>query len=353
MSTARHAIYHGPGREFELAERPLPPCGPGELLVAVSLATICGSDLHTVDGRRTTPTPGVLGHEGVGRVVAVGPGRDAAWLDARVTWTLADSCGACAPCREWDLPQKCAHLFKYGHAALADGAGLNGCYATHIMLRAGTTVIRVPEALADEVVAPANCALATMVGATESLPVRCRVAVVQGAGLLGLYGCALLRAQGVPRVLVVDRNPERLRWVTALGGEPVLDSALGLLGPGGADAVWEVTGAPAVVAEGLRLLRPGGYYAWLGMVHPDSALALTGESIIRGCLTVRGLHNYAPRHLAGAVDFLSRTDGRLPWRELAGPVFGLGELPAALAAARTQRWARVGIRPGVAQMLPK
>ena len=338
-------IFHGSGVPFEFAERPLPACGKGEVLVAVTLATICGSDLHTADGRRQEPTPCVLGHEAVGRVVAVGDGRAAALVGQRVTWTLADSCGACVPCRDWHLPQKCEHLFKYGHAALDSGSGLNGCYASHIVLRRGTTVIRVPDRLPDEFVAPANCALATMVNATEQLPAPCRVAVIQGAGMLGLYACALLDARGVERIIVVDTNPERLALVESFGGEPALQTAAGFVPGGRVDAVFEVAGTSSVVPEGVRLLRPGGFYAFVGMVHPATAIELTGEAVVRRCLTIRGFHNYAPRHLERAVAFLEQHSHAYPWRSLVSDAFPLAQLPAAFELARTQRWPRVAVRP--------
>lgn len=291
MDTARIVVFNAPSAPFEFAERALPACGEGEALVAVTLATICGSDLHTADGRRQEPTPCVLGHEAVGRIAAVGPGRDPALVGRRVTWTLADSCGECVPCRDWHLPQKCEHLFKYGHASLEDGSGLNGCYASHILIRRGTKLVPIPDALPDRFVAPANCALATMVNATEQLPDPCEVVVIQGAGMLGLYGCALLHARGVERVIVVDTNSERLALVERFGGEPALRTAEGLVPAGRVDAVFEVAGTSAVVPEGVRLLRPGGCYVFVGMVHPATALALTGEIVVRRCLTIRGFHN--------------------------------------------------------------
>ncbi len=345
MTTARIAVFKGPGHPLEFQDLPLPQCGVGEVLVAISCATICASDLHTIDGRRREPTPCVLGHEAVGRVIAVGAARAPALMGQRVTWSLADSCEGCEPCLDWDLPQKCDHLFKYGHAPLSDGSGLNGCYASHILLRRGTAVVALPDTVPDEVAAPANCALATMVNATERLPTPCRLAVIQGAGMLGIYGCALLRARGVVRVVVVDTNPSRLELVAAFGGEPALGSAAGVVNSGQADAVFEVAGTSAVVEEGVRLLRPGGFYAWVGMVHPATPLAFTGEAVLRKCLTVSGFHNYAPRHLAEAVAFLDRHRAAYPWPSLVSPVFPLPALTAALEHARSQQWLRVAIRP--------
>jgi threonine dehydrogenase-like Zn-dependent dehydrogenase len=283
MNTAQVAIFKAAGAPFEFTERPLPACGEGQALVAISLATICGSDLHTTDGRRTEPRPCVLGHEAVGRVVAVGPGRDPALLGQRVTWTLADSCGECVPCRAWHLPQKCEHLFKYGHAPLDDGSGFNGC--------------------------------------------------------------ALLHAAGLERVIVVDNNPHRLALVQAFGGEPALDSAASLAPAGRVDAVFEVAGTSAVVPEGVHLLRPGGFYGFVGMVHPATLLALTGETVVRRCLTLRGFHNYAPSHLRRAVGFLHAHHAAYPWRSLVSDVLPLAQLSAAFELARTQRWPRVAVRP--------
>lgn len=346
MTTARVAVFCGPGEPFKTADRLIhEPLQPGECLVKISLASICGSDLHTVSGRRHQPQPSILGHEGVGLVMAVGPGRDPALLGRRVTWTLADSCGNCPACRDWDLPQKCMSLFKYGHAPLSDGSGLNGCYSTHIVLRAGTKLFPLADTVSDSMAVSANCALATMVAATEPLSRGGKLAVIQGAGLLGLFGCALLKHRGWQRVVVVDTNPSRLALVSVLGGEPAHESAATLVGSGTADAIIEASGRSAVIREGMNLVRPGGHYQLVGMVHPDSQLNLTGESIIRKCLTIQGTHNYAPRHLGAAVHYLETHGQILPWDRLVSPPRSLDELGESFELASTGEWPRVAIRP--------
>jgi len=338
-------VFRGSSLPFEFREVPCPEPAPGEVLVAITRATICGSDLHTVDGRRTGPTPCVLGHEAVGRVAALGPGRDPGLLGRRVTWSLADSCGCCRPCRDWQLPQKCEQLFKYGHAPFDSGSGLNGCYASHVMLRAGTAVIPLPDSVPDGIAAAANCALATMVAATEPLSGGGSTALIQGAGLLGLFGCALLRDLGWKRVLVVDPHPDRLAAVANFGGEPLSSEDGQRFGLSSVDAVLEVAGTAAVVPEGLRLLRPGGHYAFVGMVHPNTRLDVTGEQVIRKCLTLRGTHNYAPRHLETAVGFLASETARRPWQTLVSDPLSLARLDEAVALARSGRWARVSVAP--------
>jgi len=344
VSTARISIFRGTGQPFGFSLLPLPNPGPGEVLVALDLSTICGSDLHTLTGRRHGPVPTILGHEGIGHVIAVGDGREPAWLGRRVSWSLVDSCGTCRPCTEWRLPQKCERLLKYGHAPLTEQGGLLGCYASHLMLRRGTHLVAVPDTLPDAAVAPANCALATMVAVMESLPHGTgRMAVIQGAGLLGLYGSALLRAAGWETVFVVDRQPQRLTAVPRFGGTPVLSSDPSPIPPDEVDVVIEVCGSARAVPEGLRWLRPGGHYALAGMVHPESSLSLTGEAIIRKCLTLRGVHNYAPHHLDEAIGFLDRHRDNHPWESLVSPPMPLRRLDEAFALAESGRWCRVAV----------
>ncbi|MCP4645119.1 MAG: alcohol dehydrogenase catalytic domain-containing protein [bacterium] len=355
MNNAIAQIFDGPDRPLRFTELPVPErLEPGEVLVRVDLATVCGSDLHTFAGTRTEPMPAILGHEGVGRVVAKGSGREGLAEGTRVTWTIADSCGQCPACTAYGLPQKCDALFKYGHASLDDGCGLNGCYASHILLRAGTHIVPVPNHVTNEMAAPVNCALATMVFTLDVAPGDCRSAIVQGAGMLGLYAVALLKERGAGHVFCVDVDEGRLALVESFGGiavdgrpdaypkqrDRILDVA-----PRGLDLAVEVAGYAPLVAEGVRLLRVGGHYAFVGMVHPDTQLPVTGEDIVRKCLSVKGTHNYRPRDLDEAVAFLSETADRYPFASLVSEPYALDRLPEAIEEAKSRRWPRVAVAP--------
>ncbi|HRW10043.1 MAG TPA: zinc-binding dehydrogenase [Caldilineaceae bacterium] len=346
-------VFTGAGEPMRSTNHPLPPqLNDREILVKIRLATICGSDLHTVAGERQEPTPAILGHEAVGDVVAVGRGRADIHVGDRITWTIADSCGECLPCTRYGLPQKCDQLFKYGHAALDDGSGLNGCYASHILLRPGTHIVKVPDALSDALVAPANCALATMISAVSHLPDTCETVVIQGAGLLGIYACALLHYTGVPNIFCVDVQPARLAQVEHFGGIPIdgrpeqypaAHEQILAATTHGVDGVLEVAGVSALIPEGIRLLRPGGVYGFIGMVHPHSQLELTGEQVIRKHLTLFGIHNYGPQHLEEAVAFLARTQAQYPYDKLVSPPFPLADLNEALLVAKKGDWHRVAV----------
>lgn len=340
MTHASVQIFNAAGQPFFSSQVPLPQhLASDEVLVEILLATICGSDLHTVDGRRDAPTPCVLGHEGIGRVLE--SNRSGIAVGLRVTWTLADSCGCCLPCTTWQLPQKCEHLFKYGHAPLNEGHGLNGCYASHLVLRAGTTIVPVPDELPDALVAPANCALATIVNALADLPRPCERVLIQGAGLLGIYAAAWLKQQGVTEISCVDLLSERLAAIARFGATPI---SAGQSLPA-VDLVLEVAGTSQVVPAGISSLRVGGHYIWAGMVHPQTALTITGESIVKKCLTVRGVHNYSPEHLKTGIQFLAENHQRFPFRDLISPPLKLSQLNEAFTLTRERKWQRVAVRP--------
>lgn len=290
--------------------------------------------------------PCVLGHEGVGVVVQAGQGRDSKLAGKRVSWSLVDSCGVCLPCARWGIPQKCDHLFKYGHAGLIDGSGLNGCFATHLILRPGTAVFEVPERVTDVAAVTANCALATIFAMLDCIPSEARTVVVQGAGMLGVHACAVLQWRGIEQVVLVDSSASRLASTPRFSAESLIPWDAVAFYKHLADAVLEVAGSPSAIRDGLDLLRPGGCYVLAGMVHPQSMLELRGEEIVRGCITMRGVHNYTPRHLRLALEFLESEAWRYPWDQLVSAPFGLDRIEDAFAEAGRRKWHRVAVAPG-------
>ncbi len=324
---------------------------PGEALVKILLSTICGSDIHTIEGKRKEDTPCILGHEAVGEVVAVNS-REGFKVGDRVTWTVIDSCGQCPACSDYGLPEKCHKLFKYGHASIKNGSGLNGCYATHIHIRKGTHMVRVPATISHKAAAPANCALATMVNAVSQITVEPKKVAVQGGGLLGIYTCGLLKELGVPQIFCLEVNEKRFQLIEQFGAiavdardsQKATQFILDQVGDG-VDVVFEVAGLKELIPQGLALLRPGGDYILVGLVHPDSELKITAEQIIRKCLNIKGVHNYAPRHLDEAVSFLQRNRDHFPFDAIVSPPYNLKELEKAIQEAKKQEWVRVSVKP--------
>ncbi|MDP6937221.1 MAG: zinc-binding dehydrogenase [Planctomycetota bacterium] len=334
------AVFEAPGRPLVHRSFDAPTLGAGELLVEVDLCTLCGSDLHTLRGARAAPTPSILGHEAVGRVQDAGPDAPAATGD-RVTWSIAASCGTCERCTS-GLEQKCTHLWKYGHEACTAPSELSGGLAEAIHLRAGTTVVPVPDHVPDEVAAPANCATATVAAALRSAEgVEGREVLVLGAGLLGLTAAAMARSGGAARVAVVDPDPVRRALAARFGADET--SAPG--GDAAADVVIELSGQPEAVEEGLVRAGLGARVVLVGSVSPSRPVALDPERVVRGLVRIEGVHNYRPQDLGAAVEFLGGPGASFPFVELVGAVYPLAQVDRAVAEALTGAAVRVGVRP--------
>jgi putative phosphonate catabolism associated alcohol dehydrogenase len=340
-TVARYARWDGAGRPFAVVEAQLPDVlAPGEVLVRIDLATVCGSDLHTVRGRRPSPAPGVLGHEQVGTVLAVGADAPAE-PGQRVVWSVTASCWRCDRCTG-GMPQKCRRLRKYGHEPLDDSAPFTGGFATHCVLLPGTTVVEVPDGVPDAVASPASCATATAAAALAAVPrdLDGRRVLVTGAGMLGVTAVAMAAERGA-YVIAVDPDPARRARATRFGAAEVDENP-----PGGIDVAIELSGARDSVAACLSSVDVGGMVVLAGTVTPGEPVPIDPERIVRGLLTIVGVHNYRPVDLRTAVAFLAGHHDRYPFHELVAGAHPLSDMDSAFAAALEGDAARQAVVPG-------
>jgi len=328
-STTNAQVWTG-GANFEHITVDLPDLHPGEALVAIDLATVCGSDIHTVTGRRPGPHPGILGHEAVGRIAEVGRGaRDFLGRELqcgdRVIWSVTVACGLCRRCAA-GMSAKCLNLLKTGHEPLNGSWGLSGGYASHIHLPRGITIVSVPDRVDDGAAAPVACATATVMAVMEAAgPLEGKRVLVSGAGMLGMAACAVARHRGAAAVHVRDINPDRLALARDFGAThtatPTADDDVVV------DVAVDLSGAAPAVQAALGCLDIGGRLVLAGSVSPGPAVALDPERLVRSLLTVTGVHNYEPGHLQEAMDFVAGTQHFYDWRALVERPRPLAELP--------------------------
>ncbi len=188
----------------------------------------------------------------------------------------------------------------------------------------GTGIALVPSELTDDEVAPVNCGVSTMAAVTEAAAIEPGdTVVVFGAGLLGLHGMAMARVKAADHVVAIDGVAARRALARRFGADEAraLDdleaggAGIGmriLSRRGGADVVIETAGVASALAAGLPLLRPGGRIVTAGLVVPNSVATLDASEIVRRCVTIRGVHNYAPHHLIAALDFVRKERDCLP-----------------------------------------
>jgi threonine dehydrogenase-like Zn-dependent dehydrogenase len=243
---------------------PEPVPGPGEVLVEVAAAGICGSDLEVLDGRRPAAYvdyPVVPGHEWAGRVLAAGPGvKDVGPGDPVVAEGLR-ACGVCDRCAE-GRTNICT-------AAYAEtGFTHPGALAERLVVPAGL-LHRLPANRPVEPAAllePAACVASGLLEAGMPLP-GSRVAVV-GDGPLGLLALLLLRTTAPAELVLVGARPARSAFGPGCGATQVVAATdrAALAGMAGRfDMAVEASNAPAGSATAVSLLRRGGSAVLLGI----------------------------------------------------------------------------------------
>ena len=357
------AVFEKVGSRIEIREFDLPEkIEDNAILCRTSFSTICGSDLHTITGKRSEPVPLILGHEITGKVVQMGKGIAADGfgnkldIGDRISWTIMASCGKCYYCNK-GLPQKCEKLVKYGHTSINNNLNspLLGGYGEYVYIVPGTVVFKVPDSLPDEIAAPANCALSTVINAVDTIGIENGDCVmVQGAGLLGLNACAILKEAGAKEIIITDVIDSRLEMAKEFGAtaavntkntdEEQLKKIIGdLTGGIGLDAAIEVCGFSPAVKTAVDNLRTGGRYLIAGLVTPGSLLNIDGNTITRKYLTIRGIHNYNPEHLGKALLFLEKNKEKYPFNEIVKIRFPLSGINDAVEASKSGEFIRVGI----------
>ena len=358
--SAQISQFHGVGIPFKVSEMPVSGI-PNAVLVRVSLATICGSDLHTVSGRRGAEIPCVLGHEVIGTVAAPTHLRSATdeilQEGDRITWSLTTSCGTCDYCVNRNLPQKCETMFKYGHARSEGPDAFSGGFATHILLRPGTAIYRIPDTMTDQEAVPINCALTTVVNGLANIGTYSdETAIVHGAGMLGIYAACYLHEQGYEHVIVVDTNESRLKIAKQFGATHTfnpaetsveeIDAAVKELTNGrGADLGVEVSGATVGIPNLVTWLAIGGRCLTLGYVYPNAHISVDAHQLVTKCVTLRGVHNYHHTALGDAIRFVAENRSRYPFAELIGETYPLADINTAFEHAFRQETLRVAVAP--------
>jgi L-iditol 2-dehydrogenase len=247
------------GDRTEVEERPLRPPQAGELLLKVRVVGLCGTDLFKLDNGTLEPGT-VLGHELVGEVAGTGRGVSAFRDGDRVAVPHHVACGRCALCRRGAVTM--CEAFKEN--LLAPGG-----FADHVVVKARATsraARKLPDHLADEVAVfmePAACVLR---GVHHANVAPDGVAVVQGAGAMGLLHLLVLRAAHPKlRTLVIDPIDKRRSLSRTLGAEAAASPGDGarqvlmeMSGGLGADAIFDTVGGAPLLDAALALTRPGG-----------------------------------------------------------------------------------------------
>ncbi len=267
--------YHGPRRPLRLEEIPAPAAGPGEVLVRVTAAGICHTELHFLSGLLDLGVaPLTLGHEIVGRVERTGAGVPPERVGERVALYYYSGCGRCPQCLRGD--ENLCDALRAEHGFVTDGG-----FAEWVTVPARNAV-PLPESVRDADAAPIGCGVTTAVHAAELARVGLGDwAVVYGAGTVGFGLVQVARLRGA-RVIAIGRSPAKLAAARALGADATIDAGAedvaarvrALTGGRGADAVFELVATKETMAASARALAKRGRLVFVGysedalQIHP-------------------------------------------------------------------------------------
>jgi threonine 3-dehydrogenase len=287
-STMRALRKTGPRAGADLVEVPVPSPGPGEVLIRVAAASICGTDLHIFNwepwaqGRMRT-LPLTFGHEMAGSVEAAGS--EAHHLRPG-TFVAAEGhvfCGFCPPCR-MGRSHICENLRILG-------VDFDGGFADYVVLperNAWEVDRRIPPEVAS-IHDPFGNAVhsAFIAGGAEEIPTS--TVVVLGCGPIGLFAVGVARAVGARQVIAVEPNEFRRNLAKEMGADQVIDpthedpveAVLAATEGHGAEVVLEMSGVPTVIGQGTRMLAAGGRVALLGLPPGPVSLDLTDHVIFK------------------------------------------------------------------------
>jgi threonine dehydrogenase-like Zn-dependent dehydrogenase len=349
------------GQPFEAVEFPLPEVEPGAILVRLSVANVCGSDLHGWHGRTPRSRPTIMGHEMTGRVHRLGREvtADAAGVPLRegdrIVYSYFQACGRCASCRVGDRHHCTARRIGAGRARSDRPPHFTGAYAEYYYLRPGHYALRTPETLSDFVVAPLNCALAQVLYGYHRAGFQAgETVVIQGAGGLGLYAAALARERGARTVVVLDRVAERLALAREFGADHAIDidaagdaearaARVRALTDGGGHVVLELTGRPEALAEGLAMTRAEGRYVVIGNITAGVTIPFDPSWVVHQNRRMVGVGGYQAWALRRGLEFLARTRDRYPYERILSHRYPLDRINEAFADADRGRTIRAAL----------
>jgi (R,R)-butanediol dehydrogenase/meso-butanediol dehydrogenase/diacetyl reductase len=318
-------------REITLREMPEPEPSAGKAVVEIAYCGICGTDLHAW-ASGAPYNPAICGHEWSGIVAKRGAGVAHVKEGDRVSIGIAPACGQCAECRS-GRGAYCSTAFM-GMLGVGPLAAPHGGFAPAIAVDA-SRLIPVRAGLSDAEAAllePATVAL----HAVRRTPVRLGDAcLVLGAGPIGLLTQQCARAAGAGVIVVVEPHPARRKRAEELGANAVIDPkredvaarVKGLLGPSGADVVFECAGIPQTIDQSASLAKRGGVVSLVGLANVPATIT-PGTWLVNEIRFVASL-GYLNEEFDLAMGLVQ--DGRLKLAPLHTKTVALGEMDAAFA----------------------
>jgi (R,R)-butanediol dehydrogenase/meso-butanediol dehydrogenase/diacetyl reductase len=300
------AVFQGI-KDIRVEEVDDPQAGPEDVVVAVSVCGICGSDLHTYEHGSFVAPGQIMGHEFSGEVVEAGDQVSGLQVGDRVTALPLVPCGDCPRCLEGRY-NLCASAWTTGLAY-----GRPGAFAERIQIPRsipGQNVFKLADGMSDEEGATVEPLAVAVHAVRLAGDVEGQTALVLGLGTIGQQVVQVLRANGVRRVVGIDLSELRLRAAATLGADAV-DGAAGIdraidaaLGEGEEiDVVFECSGVPKLANAALDTIKAGGTIVVLALY--DDPVTFNPTALVQKEIRMQGSIAYTSDDFGAAVELLA------------------------------------------------
>lgn len=285
-------IYPAKG-EVALRDLPAPEPARDAALIRVRSSGICHTDIDVLHARYGSGAfPLVPGHEFSGEIVALGPDVSGLVIGDRVVVDPNLSCGSCRPCLRGQH-NLCVALGAYGVSVAGGLAELTAVSSANLHLIGALPFDQA--ALAE----PMACVLN---GVSALAPRASDVALIFGAGPIGLLLAIALRTRGVSQITLADINPARLDLAVAFGFNAVASGSAELAAlRRGLDICIDATGRAEVAAGLTEYAADGGSVLFFGVCPPDARIAISPFEVFRRQLRLMGTHSLN-RNIPEALD---------------------------------------------------
>ncbi len=304
----RAALITGAG-QVELRDFPEPTPTDGGVVVDVAYCGVCGTDVHAYAAGHDY-SPAICGHEWTGTVSAVGPSVSRFTEGDRVVVGVPAACGSCAPCRAGQT-DACERTFAFARGRDVN-APAHGGFAPRIAVSVDRVIAAHPD-LDDETLAQVEPVTVALHAVRRSRLREGDVAVIQGAGPVGLTTMQCVRASGAGEVIVVEPTESRRALAASLGADVTAtpaeadDVVRDRTGGLGADVVYECVGGGDTIQAGVDLARRGGSVCLIGLAGGPVSIDPVGW--LRKEITVTAALAYLHDEFALSMDLLA--DGRV------------------------------------------
>ena len=292
------AVFHGVGQPMTLEDVQIEKPQRREVLVRTSVAGLCHSDLHFIEGKYPTPVPAILGHEAAGTVEAVGEDVTHVKPGDHVVTCLSVFCGHCEYCTTGrqvlcsntavKMPPGAARRLRWKGEHLNQFLNLSA-FAEQMLVHENA-VVKVRPDMPMDLAALLGCGVLTGYGCvTHSARVEpgSTVAVI-GCGGVGLSTVSAARLAGAGRIIAVDKDPSKLEMAKLFGATDGVDAGdADMVGKvvemtqGGVHHAIECVGLKQTTEDAFRMLRPGGTATIVGMIPVGVKVELHGFDFLR------------------------------------------------------------------------